>query len=1029
MITSTRPQIAMAQAAGLVRQRYGIDVQCIEALPGDRDRNFYIRDTRGREFTFKVASGNTQRAVLELQHQAMRRIRTHLGPGRCPEPLPDLDGQEISTWQRADGQQHFVRLLSFLPGQPLAQFARHSPALLEELGRFLGSITAALTGFVHPAAQHDLPWNSMNAPKTIRRHLPLVDTPERRALVRYFLHRYEKAAALQAEALRQSIIHNDANDYNILISHKNLQPYIAGIIDFGDMVQGYTVCELAIAAAYALLSKADPIGAILPLVRGYHSVFPLTEPEIDLLFHLICLRLCLSVCMSAYQCRTEPENTYLRISEQPAWAALEKLRAVHPRMAKARFCDACGLDPWPQAGPVLAWLEANPACRGPVLPGVWPPAPLHVFDLSIGSTEFPEMLEPYDGPQFSRQIFNRLAQVGARVGVGRYNEARRFYAGETYALESELPGERRTVHLGIDLFVEPGTPVLAPLAGTVHSIRENADAFDYGPTVILEHRFERGEIRFFTLYRHLSRRSLERLHPGQPVQRGERLGEVGDIGENGSWPPHLHFQLIVDLLEEPGTTDYRRQGNFPGVAAASQRHVWTRLCPNPNAVLGLPRADVEAQTPNIAALLAARRRFLGKSLSLSYARPLHIVRGWMQYLYDAGGRQYLDAVNNVPHVGHCHPRVVQAGQRQMAVLNTNTRYVHETILRYAERLCATMPEPLRVCYFVNSGSEANELALRLARAYTGRNDFIVLDAAYHGNTTGLVDISPYKFNGPGGAGKPENVHIAPLPDVYRGLHRAPDTRAGEKYAAAVTEIVRVQQEKGRPIAAFIAESLPGCAGQILLPDGYLEAVYRSVRRYGGICIADEVQVGFGRVGTHFWGFELQGVVPDIVTLGKPMGNGHPIGAVVTTPEIAAAFANGMEYFSTFGGNPVSCAIALAVLEVIEQEELQRHARETGSLFISGLKELQTSHPLLGDVRGSGLFLGVEIVGDPETRLPAAAEATYIVEHMRELGILISTDGPDHNVLKIKPPLSFTQADVEIFLERLQTVLSDTVLHR
>ncbi|HEX6964789.1 MAG TPA: aminotransferase class III-fold pyridoxal phosphate-dependent enzyme, partial [Gemmatimonadaceae bacterium] len=329
-------------------------------------------------------------------------------------------------------------------------------------------------------------------------------------------------------------------------------------------------------------------------------------------------------------------------------------------------------------------------------------------------------------------------------------------------------------------------------------------------------------------------------------------------------------------------------------------------------------------------ILAARRSIIGPSLSVSYRRPLTIVRGWMQHLYDADGHEYLDMVNNVAHVGHCHPRVVEALSRQAGVLNTNTRYLHESLVRYAERLTSLLPEPLRVCYFVCSGSEANELALRLARAHTGRRDVVVIDHAYHGNTSALVELSPYKFNGPGGSGAPSHVHVVPMPDPYRGPYKGRHAEGGRQYAACVRETVERLGREGHPVGAFFAESLRGCGGQIEPPDRYLAEAFAHVRGAGGVCIADEVQVGFGRMGSHFWGFETQGAVPDIVTMGKPIGNGHPLGAVVTTPEIAASFTNGMEYFNTFGGNPVSCAVGLAVLDVIDDDGLQARARSVGA---------------------------------------------------------------------------------------------------
>jgi 4-aminobutyrate aminotransferase-like enzyme len=426
-------------------------------------------------------------------------------------------------------------------------------------------------------------------------------------------------------------------------------------------------------------------------------------------------------------------------------------------------------------------------------------------------------------------------------------------------------------------------------------------------------------------------------------------------------------------------------------------------------------------------ILEVRERHLSSALSISYNEPLKIVRGSMQYLYDEEGRSFLDAVNNVAHVGHCHPRVVRAGQEQMAVLNTNTRYLHEGLARYAERLCSLLPEPLRVCFFVCSGSEANELALRLARSHTNSKETIVMEAGYHGNTTSLIDISSYKFDGPGGTGPPPQVHRIPMPDHYRGQFKSSDPLAAANYARYVSGAIERIELSGGRVGAFICESLLGCGGQIVLPGGYLEEVYQRVRTAGGVCIADEVQVGFGRVGSHFWGFETQGVVPDIVTLGKPIGNGHPLGAVVTTPEIAASFATGMEYFNTFGGNPVSTAIGLAVLDVIEEERLQENALKVGARLMDGLRELMDKHPLIGDVRGLGLFVGIELVLDRDILTPAADQADYVVNRMKQSGILLSTDGPFHNVIKIKPPLVFTEANADYLVSTLDRILGEDFL--
>ncbi len=423
-------------------------------------------------------------------------------------------------------------------------------------------------------------------------------------------------------------------------------------------------------------------------------------------------------------------------------------------------------------------------------------------------------------------------------------------------------------------------------------------------------------------------------------------------------------------------------------------------------------------------LLARRRTRLGRSLSLSYRKPLTIVRGSGAYLYDADGRAYLDLVNNVAQVGHAHPRVVEAAARQMALLETNTRYLHPAILEYADRLAATLPTGLEVIHLVNSGSEANELALRMARAATGRRDVAVLEGGYHGNTSGLVDVSPYKFDGPGGAGRPATTHVAPLPDPFRGRHRGPAAESAAAYLADLGTVLDAAAADGRSVAAFLAEAMPGSAGQVVPPPGYLRGAFARARAAGAITIADEVQVGLGRVGNWWWGFEADAAEPDIVTMGKPLGNGHPLAAVATTRAIAEAFDNGMEYFNTFGGNPVSAAIGLAVLDVIVEERLRERAAANGARFLAGLRDLATRHDVIGDVRGIGLFIGVALVADPLTLGPATDVADAVVEGAKARGILLSADGPYHDVLKIKPPLVIEASDVDRAIEVLDDVLGE-----
>ncbi len=425
--------------------------------------------------------------------------------------------------------------------------------------------------------------------------------------------------------------------------------------------------------------------------------------------------------------------------------------------------------------------------------------------------------------------------------------------------------------------------------------------------------------------------------------------------------------------------------------------------------------------PSAEEVLALRKEFLSPAIFHYYQRPVMIVEGKGQYLFDEKGRRYLDAIAGIVtvSVGHCHPHVVAAAERQNKLLqHTTTIYLHPNIAEYAQALAAKMPGDLKVCYFVNSGSEANDLAMLMARAYTGNYDLIALRNAYHGgNASGmaLTAHSTWKFNVPHSFG----VHHALAPDPYRGVY-AGDPEAGRKYADDVKSVIDYSTS-GR-VAGFIAESIQGVGGTIVFPDGYLRQTYEYVRAAGGVCIADEVQAGFGRTGTHFWGFEIQGVIPDIVTMAKGIGNGAPLAAVVTTAKIAAVLAQRI-HFNTFGGNPVVSAQGKAVLEVIEREGLQANSLRVGNYLLNGFQKLAEKHPIIGDVRGKGLMLGVELVKDRTTKVPAKEETMQVFEMAKDLGLLIGKGGFHGNVLRIKPPMCFTKADADFLLEVVDLCLA------
>jgi len=1011
------PDVADAAARGIARDFYGLDATA-ENLPSERDRNLRLETIGGARYVLKIANARETTAMLQAENAAMR----HLAPTRLtPTLIPTLSGADVG--ETPDGLR--VRLVTWLDGRPLARTPRRTSTLLEQIGAAVATIDCGLAGFDHPALHREFHWDLAMAPAVIARERARIADEDVARLLDGFVSLHESIVAPRLAALSRSVIHNDANDHNVLVDSSAQR--VVGIVDFGDMVFSHTVNGLAVAMAYVALGEANPLAAAASVARGYHAVRPLTDDELFVLFPLMCLRLCVSVAVAGVQQAERPGDEYLGVSQRAIRDTLPRLADIHPRLAHYILREACGVPPVPDAERTVNWLRAN-AGRFAFLTGHdLRTTRVLGLDLSVGSPLVSSDPSQNEADPLARRVFAAMHEAGVEIAAGGYDEARVLYASDAYESErtgsrestyASDPQERRTIHLGIDLTLAPGSPLYAPLDGAVHGFMDAAGRLDYGPVIVIRHEVtdDEGPLTFYTLYGHLERESLENLVVGKRIAAGEPFAAIGAPPSNGDWWPHVHFQVITDMLDVPC--------NFNGVAPQSERRTWLNLCPDPNLLLGIP-PERFARHPSASELLATRRELLGRNLSLSYGRrPLQLTRGWMQYVFDETGRRYVDAYNNVPHVGHSHPAVVRAASAQLATLNTNTRYLQEVVLEYATALTECFPPPLRVCYFTASGSEANELALRLARAFTGARDVIVMDAAYHGHTTTLIDISPYKHGGPGGTGAPDWVHTTPVPDVYRGAHRASDPDAGVMYAREVGEVIdRLRAGGGRP-GAYIAETCPSVGGQIMLPDHFLSEVYRLVRAAGGVAIADEVQTGFGRIGAHFWAFEQHRVVPDIVVLGKPIANGYPLGAVVTTREIADAFDNGMEFFSTFGGSTAACAAGLATLRATIDEGLQAHALAVGRHLLAGVRDLQHQHDLIGDVRGSGLFIGVELVRDRRTLEPATTEAAAVVNRMRDLGVLTGTDGPHHNVIKIRGPMPLSIDDADVVVDALARALSE-----
>ena len=1001
----------------LARGAFGLDVEAVEMLPGDLEANarITVRGTPDAPLLLRVyTSGLDPRSVAFQRDLVQHALDVDPGLGPLLQ-TPARPGQD-PVRALFEGTEREARLLRFIPGRLFSELRRRPPALLEEFGEILGRLDRALLGFEgRPAPDPDNPWPLLDAPAAIEARLGAVDpSAARRGRLEGILAGCEARVAPVLGDLRRSVVHHDANENNVIVTMDPLAPRVAGIIDFGDAAHSATVTEVAIAAAYAGLGTRDPLGAMARVVAGYHRALPLEDVEFDVLTDLALLRLAQSVAISSAReaearARGEAPDAYHLISQAPAWAALDALADVHPRLARAVLRDAAGLDPRPATRVFETW--ARRTRFEPLLGASLEDAPR--VDLSVASPLLVEGAEDLSMEAWGRRLEELRRSAAAPATVGYHDESRLLYAAsEAFGEPREDGVEPRTAHLGVDLFAPAGTEVRAPLDGRVLSVAVNAAPLDYGPTVILEHAPEDAE-PFWTLYGHLEAASVAGLSPGDAIPAGAVVARLGAEEENGGWPPHLHFQVILDRLE--------LEGDFPGVATPDRRAAWTALCPDPAPLLGLESCAAPGHSTD--ELLAARRAGSCSSMSISYRRPLQMVKGRGATLFDHEGRAYLDAVNNVPHVGHCHPRVVAAGQRQMALLNTNTRYLSEGIERYTELLRARLPAHLEVIYLVSSGSEANEVALRLARAVTGgAEDVLVQEHGYHGHTNATVARSHYKFARAGGFPCPPDVHVIACPDAFRGPHRGPD--AGARYVEEVERTLARLEAAGRRPAAMLAEAIIGCGGQVVPPEGYLAGAFDAVRRAGGVAIADEVQVGFGRVGSHMWAFEEQGARPDIVTMGKPIGNGHPMAAVATTREIADAFAGGMEFFATFGGNNVSVAIGAEVLRVVDDERLMENAAARGAQFFKEMKPLAARHPAIGDVRGRGLYLGVDLVTDRETRDPWTALAAHVAERMRDHRVLVSTDGPAANVLKIKPPLVISADEITRVVTTLDRVLEE-----
>lgn len=982
---------------------YGISGE-INFLYGEKDLNFQVEVNGDDIYLLKIGK-QPDLEILDFQSYLFEKLSPHSSKVNIQKLHWSKNGNSYEIVELDDENSLSIRLFEWIPGRLWSSVNPITEDLRKQLGEHAGELCSLMSALDHPKAQRKSKWDNAQL-EWIENHLELFPE-DRKPIILSFLNRFKEGFASYNELPKQ-IVHNDINDNNIIVTEDLINPKITGIIDFGDAIYTQRINDLAICVCYAIMGTANPLEAALPIVGSYNFKVKLLEEELMHLYNCIGMRLLISVTNSAINKIERPDNEYLQISDASAWELLERWKNINPEFAHYSFRNTCGLSAHPSEGKFKQWAKEQSLQILDLFPH-FTHNELYLLDLSISSKWIGHQKEFNNLDLFQYKIDQIHKAHPMAVIAGGYLEPRPIYTSDTYGRIGNNGPESRSIHLGIDFWFDAGTAVHSLFDAEVIAAVNDAGEKEYGGMVILKHK--ENDLEFFTLYGHLSVSSALKHSKGDKLMKGDKIGELGDYPENGNWAPHLHFQIMLNLL------DY--EIDFPGVAYPNEIDIWTSLCPDPNLLFkieGLKTRDFNERDK----IIETRNNYLGKSLSLHYESPLHIVRGMDSYLFDPFGRKYLDTVNNVAHVGHENFKVITAAKDQLSLLNTNTRYLHSEITELSKKLLSKLPESLKVIHFVNSGSEANDLALRMAKTYTNSEQIITSQYGYHGHTEALIDVSSYKFDGKGGKGKPENTHIIPCPDTFRGKYQG--EHSAEKYIDELKTILDDLSLNSLKPAALIIESIISCGGQIVLPDGFLKEAFELIRNEGGVCIADEVQTGLGRVGKTYWAFELHDVVPDIVTIGKPFGNGHPVAAIVCTQAIAEAFNNGMEYFNTFGGNPVSSAVAKEVLTIIDEEELQSHALEIGNYLKKSLEDLAIEFPIIGDVRGEGLFLGFELV-DAQKK-PLTVHAKYLVNRMKDRGILMSSDGPDNNVIKLKPPLTFNKSHADQLLINLRIILSE-----
>jgi 4-aminobutyrate aminotransferase-like enzyme/Ser/Thr protein kinase RdoA (MazF antagonist) len=954
------PQVSEAQALQWLAEYYGFS-GTLQALGSQQDLNYRVDSARGR-FVLKVCRGDYALVELQAQHAGLKYLAEHSAI-KVPRVIAANNGADLLSLQ-ANRETVHVRLLEYIDGQPLTDFDHLGRDVVAGFGRLCGEMDLALAGFDHPGLERTLQWDARHANALISHLLPVVTDAQQRAAIGVAAEQAERRLQPLLDKLPVQAIHMDITDDNAVWARDAQRHWqLQGVIDFGDLVRTWRITDLSVTCA-ALLHHADgdPF-VILPAVKAYHAVNPLQYPELQALWPLIVARAAVLVLSGEQQVSIDPTNTYSRDNLGHEWEIFRVATSVPQALMEAAILSAVD-QPLPS-------IEKNQFA--PLLPELVG-REFALIDLGVLSPHFEA------GNWEQQGIDQRLLTEAAAVhglAATRYGQYRLSRTRPDCATEPD------TFPLHVELRVPTGTEVQAPFAGVLNQAANGALQLDgpqfsvrlWGVTPVLGH--------------------------GAALDQGQKLGTVTG-------------PLLVQMCRGA-------ELDAPLFCTPSRASAWQALCPSPATLLGLAcdaEPELDAKT-----LLERRDASFARTQKHYYVDPPRIERGWRNHLIDMHGRSYLDMLNNVAVLGHGHPRMAAVAARQWSLLNTNSRFNYAAVAEFSERLLKLAPQGMDRVFLVNSGSEANDLAIRLAWAYSGGRDMISVLEAYHGWTIGADAVSTSIADNPKALeSRPDWVHPVPAPNTYRGEFRGADS--APDYVRSVEHHLQKLAEQKRQLAGFICEPVYGNAGGISLPPGYLPQVYEKVRAQGGVCIADEVQVGYGRMGHFFWGFEQQGVVPDIITMAKGMGNGQPLGAVITRREIAEALEAEGYFFSSAGGSPVSCQIGMAVLDVMEEEKLWENAQVVGGHFKARLEALIDKHPLVGAVHGSGFYLGLELIRNRQTLEPATAETALLCDRLRELGIFMQPTGDDLNILKIKPPMVTSRQSVDFFVDMLDRVLTE-----